>query len=120
MSDIHKGNFFGVPHPIVTFKDANGEKHYPLGSFTASELKVILVLYHMANRLTKTVIGLGDADLSIMTCVSIRQLVRARAALCEKGLIRTRKRLGNTIDYEITPAPELAQLFSQQWQKDTT
>jgi len=120
MSDVHKGNYFGVPHPIVVYKDIDGNKCYPLGDFTPSELRVILVLYHFANRFTKTIIGLGDEDLSMMTKVSPRQLIRARAGLRKKGIIRTWKRPGNTLDYEIIVASEMSELFCQQWRKDVT
>ena len=103
MGKIHKGNYFDVSHRIVEWQDDKGQAVYLLPSFTAGALKLYITLCHFGNRFSKKTFYMGDVKLSKITGLSRRQLCRARNILRKMGLIRTIKRVGLRLDYEILP-----------------
>ena len=105
MGKIHKGNYFTVSHRIVEWQDDKGQVTYLLSSLTTGALKVYIALCHFANRFNGKMFYMGDVRLSKVTGLSRRQLCRERKILRDMGLIRTFKREGLKLDYEILPVP---------------
>lgn len=96
-----QGNYFDVSHYIVEWRDDKYEYHYPLHELTGADLKLYLILCHFANRFHKTKFYMDDKRLIGYTGLSLRQLCRSRDKLRSLKLIKTRKRSGLAIDYEI-------------------
>ena len=103
MGKIHKRDYFDISHRVVEWKNDSGHVVYLLPCFTTGALKLYISLCHFGNRFSKKSFYMGDVKLSEITGLSRRQLCRARNILRKMGLIKTLKKRGLRLDYEILP-----------------
>lgn len=108
-----EGNYFDISHSLVEWRNDKFEYHYPLRKLTCADLKLYLTLCHFANRFHKNPFWMDDKRLCAYVGVSDRQLGRSRAKLKKMGLIRTKKRTGLALDYEIVK-------LGQEWRKEAS
>ncbi len=108
MSKIQDDNFFDVSHKLVEWPVAEDIWFYPLRDFKGSSLKLYIALCHFANRFSSKRFYMDDGRLSQIINIKPRQLCRARNKLRKLSLIKTSKRVGFAIDYELTILSQMA------------
>ena len=100
MSNIQKENFFDISHRLVEF-EINGKTRRIIIEMNGSDLKVYLVLCHLANRFSKNTFFFTDEKLCIKTGLSRMSLYRSRKHLKKLGLLDDYKpgRSGHATEY---------------------